>query len=192
MGSGKDYIACKYIVPYLSKVYGLNCLRLSFADQIKVNVMTKKNVPFEELHTKNKYTRTLLQQEGTEHGRDIIGKDVWIKYYDAWVKTFTSKGVDVIITSDVRFLNELDYIKSQNGLLVKVVAPQRNQQRLVTEANGEDHVYKTISQHSSECDLDQVDDDLFDVVLNNDVNVDINKDELYRKLDGMFRRELRC
>ena len=156
-------------------------MQWSFADQIKVNVMAKRDIAFQDVYVnKTKATRTLLQQEGTENGREVVGKDVWINYFDAWRQVLTSRGVEALITSDVRFSNEADYVKSQGGVLIKVVAPGRNEQRLQNETGGNVGDYQRIKAHASECDLDLYSD--FDLVIENDFNQTIDEKQLYNVL----------
>ena len=188
MGSGKDYIASKYIIPFLQS-NSVNCMQWSFADQIKVNVMAKRDIAFQDVYVnKTKATRTLLQQEGTENGREIVGKDIWINYFDAWRQVLTSRGVRALITSDVRFSNEADYIKSQGGMLIKVIAPGRNEQRLQHETGGNVEDYQRIKGHASECDLDLYSD--FDLVINNDFNQTIDENQLYTVLNKWLNRSV--
>jgi hypothetical protein len=105
MGVGKDYILSNKIKPLLDKLNVKN-LQVSFADQIKVNVMTISNISFEDVYKqKTQKTRKLLQQEGTENGRNLYGKDIWISYFDNWTKVHKSRGIDVILICDVRFKN---------------------------------------------------------------------------------------
>lgn len=168
MGSGKDYICNNTIIPLL-KNNRKNFLQVSFADQIKVNVMTKQNIKFEDVYVlKTKQTRSLLQMEGTENGRNVLGKDIWIKYFDNWISVYKSRGVDVFICTDVRFLNELDYIKSCGGIVVKIDAPLRNLNRLKQESNGDETTLQTLRSHPSECDLDDIPNDYYDLVIKND------------------------
>lgn len=65
---------------------------------------------------KNTYPeiRRLLQRMGTEGGREILGKNVWVESALADVEG------DVVIT-DTRFQNEADYIKSRGGIVVKII-----------------------------------------------------------------------
>ena len=168
MGSGKDYIAQKYIIPIVKKM-GKEILQMSFADQIKINVMTNHNVPYDEVFVKKtQQSRKLLQLEGTEKGRNVFGQDIWIKYFDAWSRVYSARGIDCIITTDIRFQNELVYIKKNNGIVIKVVAEERNKKRLTHESGGDISVYNSLSKHSSECDLDDVDDEEYDIVVKND------------------------
>jgi hypothetical protein len=168
MGCGKDYICNNVIVPLL-KTNGKNFLQVSFADQIKVNVMTKQNIKFEDVYvSKTNDTRRLLQMEGTENGRNVLGKDIWIKYFANWISVYKSRGVDTFICTDVRFQNELDYIKGFGGIVIKIDAPTRNLNRLIQESNGNETTLQSLRSHPSECDLDDIPNDYYDLVIKND------------------------
>lgn len=170
MGAGKDYICSHYIRPFFQNKLGQSCLHLSFADQIKINVMTKDNISFTDVfEQKTSKTRTLLQKEGTDLGRNLHGADIWVKYWSNWVDVFSSRGVENIITTDVRHKNEAQFIKEKNGILIKVNAPLRNEERLNKESCGNATIYHNIKTHPSECDLDDVDNAYFDIVINNDI-----------------------
>lgn len=168
MGCGKDYVCNNVIVPLL-KTNGKNFLQVSFADQIKVNVMTKQNIKFEDVYvSKTNDTRRLLQMEGTENGRNVLGKDIWIKYFANWISVYKSRGVDTFICTDVRFQNELDYIKGFGGIVIKIDAPTRNLNRLIQESNGNETTLQSLRSHPSECDLDDIPNDYYDLVIKND------------------------
>ena len=173
LGVGKNFTITNVIIPILKEL-DESYLELSFADQIKVNVMTKNNVAFEDVYVEKTHeTRILLQAEGTKNRS--INENIWIEYLDNWSKVHLSRGIKVILISDCRFKNEFDYIKKNNGIIIKVVSPKRNHQRLYTEASGNLDIMKTISSHKSECDLDDICDSLFDLIINNDPGSDINK-----------------
>lgn len=184
MGCGKDFINEKYIIPFLENKLKLKTLQISLADQIKVNVMTKENILYEDVFIKkNENTRKLLQKEGTELGRDILGKDIWIQYYQNWIKIFEGRGIKAITTCDIRFKNELEWFKSQkNTILIRIHAPKRNHHRLLQESNGKDDIYKILTSHISECDLNDIHDDQFDFVVKNDPEDTLNFSDLYKKL----------
>lgn len=169
MGTGKDYITQNVIFKILDSLK-LKYIQLSFADQLKVNCMTKYNIPFDELYVqKTKESRQLLQIEGTEVARYELGKDIWIRYFHNWIQVLSTRGIDIIVTPDVRFLNEYKYILSQNGLIIKISAPTRNHQRLLQESKGDTHIYNTLKNHISECDLDIVSNNQFHLVINNEL-----------------------
>lgn len=173
MGCGKDYMCNNLIIPIL-KHYNQKFLQVSFADQIKINVMTKNNIQFDDVYVnKTQQTRRLLQIEGTENGRDILGKDIWIRYLENWIKVHESRGIQNFICTDVRFLNEFDYIKKCGGIIIRIDAPQRNMERLLYESDGNTDILKSLQKHSSECDLDNLTDDNFDLVIKNDRETNI-------------------
>ena len=78
--------------------------------------------------------RTVLQYLGTELFREQmdkiiphIGKNIWIevvkrKLLDSWKKNPDMK----FVITDVRFQNELDFIKEMGGITIKVVRDSAN------------------------------------------------------------------
>lgn len=181
MGCGKDYIANKYIIPYLESK-GHKTMVWSFADQIKVNVMVKYNISYNNVYVeKSDFTRTLLQKEGTEFGREKQGKEIWIRYLDAWTEILKNKNVDTLIITDVRFQNEIEYIKKKNGIVIRIDAADRNEIRLQKESKGNIDVYNRIKMHVSECDLDKCQE--FDYILNNGIDNNMDIDNLYKYLE---------
>lgn len=187
MGSGKDYIANNIIIPYLEFKLNQSYLPFCFADQIKINIMSKMNVSYHDVYIeKTNITRNLLQQEGTENGRLIHGENIWINYFDNWIEVFKNRGIKNIITTDCRFKNEIDYIKNHGGIIIKIHAPIRNDKRLKKESKGDENVYNCLKNHSSECDLDKLDNSYYDLVIDNDIGSNYNFDELYKKLDNLI------
>lgn len=185
MGSGKDYVASKYIIPFLEK-HNKKYVELAFADQLKVNVMFKYNVPYSDVYIKkNKETRSLLQQEGTENGRDTINKNIWVDYHKLWSSVLTRNNPETfVITTDTRYSNEFDYIKKSGGILIKVVAPKRNLNRIIQEKLDSSQI-----SHRSECDLDNIPDAQFDIVINNDPDSDQSEEhKLLRFLSGFIKQ----
>jgi len=58
--------------------------------------------------------RLALQLMGTEAGRDVFHKDIWVMSL-----LNRAKGKDVVVT-DVRFKNEIEYIQKNGGRIVRV------------------------------------------------------------------------
>lgn len=59
--------------------------------------------------------REALQLMGTEAGRDVFHKDIWV------ISLLNrAKGRDVVVT-DVRFKNEIEYIQQNGGMVVRVI-----------------------------------------------------------------------
>lgn len=202
MGSGKDFITTTYIIPYIENILKEKILQFCFADQIKVNVMTKNNINYHDLYiSKSESTRKLLQIEGTENGRNIFSENIWINYLTNWVDVFKNRGINNFIITDVRFKNEFEFIKNNGGIIIKINAPNRNHQRLYKESNGDTLIYNKLKNHISECDLDDISNSLYDYVFENDNdndNIDNNENnnnknnrkisELYVLLDKTFKK----
>lgn len=170
MGCGKDYLAHHVIIPLLQGA-GLRCTTLCFADQLKINAMVHQDIPFDGVFVhKTPETRALLQSQGTEAGRDVYGKDIWIRYFDAWKQLWQHRGVDAVVCTDIRFRNEVEYIQRQPGaVLMKIVSPLRTMERAANESCRK----RGALHHSSETDIDSIPDDAFDIVVSNDPGDDL-------------------
>jgi dephospho-CoA kinase len=187
LGSGKDYITNHVIIPVIEKIK-YRYLQFAFADQIKVNVMTKNNISYNDVYeNKTPESRQLLQNEGTEVGR-MQDRNIWVKYMDNWMNVHENRGVSLYIISDVRFKNEYEFVKNNKsmGIIVKVVAPKRNEDRLLKESRGDEYVYQKISSHASECDLDDYNNDKYDMVIENDTTDIIIIEELQYKFERLL------
>lgn len=185
LGSGKDYITNNVIVPVIEKI-NYRYLQCAFADQIKVNVMTKNNISYSDVYeNKTPESRQLLQNEGTEVGREQ-DCNIWVKFLDNWINVHHNRGVNVYVISDARFKNEYEFVKN-DGIMIKVVAPNRNKDRLLKESRGDNSIYKKISQHASECDLDDFSNDRYDMVIYNDTDNILDLDELKIEFEKLLR-----
>jgi phosphomevalonate kinase len=191
MGCGKDFITTNYIIPYLENVLGLRVLQLSFADQLKVMTMVKDNICYNDLYVeKTEVSRRLLQINGTENAR-TLNQDIWIKYVNNWIEVFKNRGIRCFVIPDLRFLNEFEWVKSQKGIVIRIKAPERNKSRLQKEANGNIDSYINLKSHKSECDLDDLHDTVYDYVIRNDYNNNLNDNlpEVYELLDEFVKNE---
>lgn len=185
LGSGKDFITNNVIIPVVKKYYRF--LQCAFADQLKINVMTKNHIDYHSVYEqKTPETRIFLQQQGTENARNL-NENIWVDYLHNWITVHHHRGgVELFIVSDVRFKNEYEYIRNKGGIMVKVVAPERNHKRLSDESNGCEFTYKHISSHPSECDLDDIDDSKYDMVIDNNPKSDFNLDRLQKDFASLL------
>lgn len=135
--------------------------------------------------------RIMLQTLGTEWGRDCIYEDVWIAYLLRIAKkllnedgstapwTYTpedgvipaSEYAKGVVVSDVRFFNELRLMKTEGGLLVRVVRPETD--------SGARSI--GIASHASE--MQNFDLNEFDCLLNNNTTIE----SLYNAVDIFMR-----
>lgn len=186
LGSGKDFITTNVILPVLEK-RKQRYLQVNFADQIKINVMTKNGILYSDVYeNKTESSRQLLQKEGTDIGR-AFDKNIWVNYLDNWLNVYNNRGIEIFIISDVRFMNEYEYVKNLGGTMVKVIAPKRNNLRLLQESNGNQETYNKISTHRSECDLDLLSDNLFDLVIYNDPEDKFDIINLQNQFEALIR-----
>jgi len=67
--------------------------------------------------------RFAMQKLGTEYGRDILRKDVWIRRAALEVQKNLEEGTKTIIT-DIRFENEAEWLRAQpNAILIYLEVP---------------------------------------------------------------------
>ena len=131
LGTGKDYITENILLPYFGKD---KTHIISMADALKVELIVQMNIDFDRLYIKkDKDSRKLLQVYGTDIMRRKYGNDIWIKYLDAWVKVYKNRGKKIIIIPDIRFKDEAEYVKSNNGILLKIEAEDRSNDKINQE-----------------------------------------------------------
>lgn len=168
-GSGKDYIASHIITPK----YGY--VPFSIAWHVKANLVGKGALTYEEAFiTKPPHARHLLQQEATESGRDVYGEDMWLRAADSWMRTiYESWGIQRFVLPDIRFPNEVEYIKKMGGKVFRIVAPNRVARSPLTDE---------ARNHYSETALDDYPIDKFDGIIYNDIG---QEDTLLERIESL-------
>lgn len=127
-GSGKDYISQNFLIP-------LGYKQFSFAWHFKVWLIGKGEATHEEVFfTKPPHVRKLLQEEGTERGRNVYGENVWCNTAGEWMRVLAENcGINKFVIPDVRFPNEVEFIQSVGGKVCRVIAPARSANNNLTE-----------------------------------------------------------
>jgi len=110
--------------------------------------------------------RELCQTLGTEWGRNLIHRDLWILVWKAKVKKLLNS-YRFVCVDDCRFPNEFEMIKSLGGQVWKIHRPNHS-------------VASSITSHASEHALDSHE---FDCVVCNDSDVS----NLYKNLDVLLQ-----
>ena len=166
IGSGKDFVATQIFPEFIPT---RNQLVMAFSDHFKIDAIAKYNLDRNRVFGSNKdaYTRQILQKLGTEEGRDVYGEDHWCNILNEKILMYRNRGVESFIITDLRFLNEFSLIKSLGGCTVRIEAPERTNERVMAEANGNEEQAKGILQHRSETELDSHLSE-FDIVLHNE------------------------
>ena len=153
-GVGKNYIA-ENILP--KELPNKQTVVLALADHFKIDAICKHNLDYNKVYGKKDFeTRKKLQLIGTEEGRDKYGKNIWINTLETWMKVLHSRGTERFIISDLRFQNEVDWIKKLNGKVIKIEAEKRYNERLFNETNGNKKLLKHIKEHPSEAGIDKI------------------------------------
>jgi len=177
LGSGKNWIATNVVEKYvLSRNNNSNLIfiQVAFADFLKMECMYCSGSPDMFLNQNKTFkVRQYLQQIGAaERAKD---PDVWVKklkYYMQLQEARYFPQQVVFCITDVRFENEMDFVKSFQGLLFKIEAPNRTRKRLEQETNSNfiSKWWKSsdISQDISETTVRNTDNSRFDLVINND------------------------
>lgn len=120
-------------------------LRLAFADAVKEEVACACGVTVKFIEENKELFRPILQWWGTDFKRKLYGDSYWIDKLCKKVIALSDsseKYLTLVIITDVRFINEAEFIKFCNGYTVKVVRP----------ISSTSHVDK----HISETELDSI------------------------------------
>lgn len=151
LGEGKNYIAEEIFINKLKEYNDKPTIIMAFADHLKINGICFNNLDYDKVFIKkDTETRKKLQEIGTELGRDNFGKDIWIKIVYNWMKVYASRGIKRFIITDVRFENEVEFIKHMKGTIIRVYAPDRNLIKLQQESNNDINIINKLANHPSE------------------------------------------
>ena len=129
---GKDTIA-REMVKHAGKL-GLYAKQYGFADALKVEC--RINGGMEEKDPK------LLQETGVWY-RDNVDINFWVTLLGRQIQ---EEQPDIAIITDVRFINELEFIRNNNGKLIKVSRKNPDDSPVVASDRN--------PNHSSESELD--------------------------------------
>lgn len=88
---------------------------MGYSNEQATHMVYNKEVVIPELGIT---VRKIMQTIGTEWGREVIDKDLWLKAWRARVKNCPFVCVD-----DVRFENEANLVKEMGGEVWKVIRP---------------------------------------------------------------------
>ena len=180
-GVGKNYIA-DLLLKNLSKK---NTIIIAFADHFKIDCICKHNCDYNKVFGEKDYeTRRLLQKVGTEEGRNKFGENIWINVIETWIKLLNERGVERFIISDVRFVNEAEWVKKMNGILIKIDAPKRFRIRLEKETNNNEELINQIKNHKSEIMIDEYKE--YDILIKNDLDDNLEIEKIIEKIDKIL------
>jgi hypothetical protein len=173
-GAGKDTVA-QYIYEYAGPLGSAR--RLAFAEPMR-DMLLALGIPEKYMYDRElkeqpvpgfgRSYRQLAQTLGTEWGRQLHGENFWVNALAARVAKAKE---DIILISDVRFPNEVEWLHRTGGFLVKVHRPG----------------VAAIEQHESEMHYHNF---LPDIYLLNDAGKDNLKEEALRALREAITRRI--
>jgi hypothetical protein len=184
-GAGKD-TAYLMAQEYLND-WGHSYTKLSFADKLKDicvllfgwdRVRLDHDVAYKEGNTNDdgtpdlacqllgKTRRQVMQEIGTEAMRDGLHKDVWVIVKMIQISRGEFNQFDYMFLTDCRFLNEMKFVRSLGGVLVKLER---------VDENGQPYTHTTRTAHASEQEWRQWDD--WDYVIQNYVDPKLSEAE---------------
>ena len=67
--------------------------------------------------------RYLLQTLGTEWGRNLVGKDIWVLLLGRRIDSLAEQGAAGVIITDIRFPEEAEYVRRIGGRVVHLHRP---------------------------------------------------------------------
>lgn len=132
-GSGKDTTA-----NYLASLFmcnGMTARTLAFADAVKYTAAKMFGIDpalFYRRETKEVVVdywglspRQMAQMVGTDMARNVYSDDIWIRRLKKDIDDSGDR-FSYSIISDVRFDNEVDFVKSSDGIVIRVERPDLN------------------------------------------------------------------
>lgn len=79
-----------------------------------------------------KTPRYAMQTLGTEWGRHTIGEDVWVNMWAHQAQELLNLNIGVV-TDDIRYENEARIIREMDGFVIRIVRPDTQQSRHISE-----------------------------------------------------------
>jgi hypothetical protein len=130
MGSGKDYIADKCIIPNLDRT-----LKVAFADLIKIEALSVFNGnPCTIFGQRDFKTRRLLQNIGTDAKKN--DPDIWTKKLLSLIYLqYKTNNITSFVVTDCRFENEIKIMYSLGAKLIHILSPNRTNLKMLQEGS---------------------------------------------------------
>jgi hypothetical protein len=121
-GAGKDTLANQLVSFDVYEKYRFaDPLKAMLAQfHIKPDVWEDQDAKERTIPWLGKSPRFLAQTLGTEWGRDLVHRDIWVLMAKGRWNVLNAAGAGRMVISDVRFLNEAQWIKEAGGILIRV------------------------------------------------------------------------
>lgn len=149
-GVGKDFLAREILRP-------AGYLKVAFATALKMDVMAHHGFTFDEVFfEKPPHVRKALQEYGV--AKRAAAPDYWLARLDRTLQQLhRDAGVEKFVITDVRFPNEVDFVRERGGKVVRMLHGNRPYPLAGTPA----------AAHASEIALDHLSAQQFDATILN-------------------------
>lgn len=184
IGTGKNYLLDHVLFPHFV-AHQVPCVVMAFADALKMDAIRDQGFVFDDVFGESKPypVRKYLQEYGeVERKKD---SDVWVKRLHPQLLLHGSRGIKVVLISDLRHENEAKYIYKMGGLCIRIEAPVRNKRKLLKESNGDEEKMAAVASHVSETSLDSY--SKFDIVIQNDANTFLGREHFIEQFNKHCR-----
>jgi len=124
-----------------------------------------------------------MQHIGTEVFRENFDKDIWVKIAGRKIDEFRRQGKNVVV-SDVRFENEMEFIRQKGGQLI-VLYDKIEDTHTLTQDEIE-KIKGTPEGHASEISFQKAINYEQDLLIHNDKTGSSSKENLYHLIDHVL------
>ena len=168
IGSGKDYVAKNIFLPLLEKKQKIKYAILAFADSLKSECSLRYGYNYDKLYNnKDTLVRERLKLVGDEY-RSKYGKNVFVNNIKLQIELLKNKSdINTILITDVRYPEEMKFIKEYGGKIYRVNAKNRTNLKIKKECK---NIKKNIDKISNALSETLLDKEKFDGYINNDFN----------------------
>jgi len=122
-GAGKNAVASMipgaFVIGMADPLYAMLAAMLGIPEPLLRRRECKESV----VPWLGKSVREMLQTLGTEWGRGMVCSDVWLRLLDRRLGQLADQGISIIAVADVRFENEVEYLRSLGGEVWHVRRP---------------------------------------------------------------------
>ncbi|MGI0076099.1 MAG: hypothetical protein ACREAU_01680 [Nitrosopumilaceae archaeon] len=129
--SGKDTLANYIVKKYSFLKYGPSFPVKETAStmfNVPINYFWDENLKEEVIPYWNMSPRVMAQMVGTECSRNIFGNDFWMRHVECkWKEILHQSRYQGMILADVRYENEVEWIKQHEGVVIYLDRPDREE-----------------------------------------------------------------
>jgi energy-coupling factor transporter ATP-binding protein EcfA2 len=159
MKSGKDTVL--KLMRELLDHKSYTIVRQSFADALKLEVAEACGVSLNFLEEHKDNFRLILQGWGTDFRRNLYSKEYWISKWMERYSLYNWGPKNILVATDVRFLNEQACLKDLGGIIVRIARDEDKRSEYAHQSETElDHytpnyiIYNLTTLETLRCEVE--------------------------------------